>query len=685
MSGIELKSPDSTHEFNALYPFHTPRTCSHAKVAHGDHECCVVEGRLWHKQMGEHRDHGKATLRFVKSKWVYVPVISVNQESRRGVRQAQEKERLLNQEPEEITIYNCLRESSVKFRLMMILTGAFFVVELVTGVGIGSLALVTDAYHMLSDLVALIIGLYASWALMEGADQVYTYGKQRAELVGALVNAASLVALCIQLSIQSLSRFIDYATYTGGGSPCQELQNSSMLFILVAALGLCFNILGLFIFTGCDCFSPVEDDHGHSHGGDDHGHSNGGDDHGHSHGGKQCTGHGPAKQASHEHSHSTKPDHGHSHDVAPAHGHSHSTGSNHGHSHGGKACTGHGEAKKPNMTTNTDHGHSHSTKPDHGHSHDVAPAHGHSHSAKVDHGHSHALTPALGHSHSAKVDHGHSHAVAPAHEHSHSTGLNHGHSHGGKACTGHEEAKKPIMPTKSDIGHSYVAAPSSEHSHSFYEKPVKKVRKKKTADEDDHGHSHAGGGGHSHADMNVQAMLLHVAGDALGSIAALFAGCLIMFVEASWACYADPAMSLFITILILIGTTPLLISSAKQLLDKVPDDIELEDLLDDLFQVHGVHGIHDLHIWARTHAVVVGTVHVSVEEGTFIGPLMDEIKHIMHEHGVHNSTVQIELVNLSKIGGGTIFCTDPVCDDDAIGMRLCCESSYSSVRSSTQI
>jgi Co/Zn/Cd efflux system component len=79
-----------------------------------------------------------------------------------------------------------------------------------------------------------------------------TYGWARAEVLGALVNAVFLVALCFSISVESLKRFYDP----------EEIHDPQMILI-VGALGLLVNLLGLLLFA----------EHGHSHGG--HGHSHG--------------------------------------------------------------------------------------------------------------------------------------------------------------------------------------------------------------------------------------------------------------------------------------------------------------------------------------------------------------------------------------------------------------------------
>ena len=180
-----------------------PSRCEHPKVVHDDHEDCVIHGRLVHRHLQDpaakslassasledndsetgpsmrFEDHGEATMRFVNSKWTYVPVVEVKSGMRRGEALQKHLEGIRN--TRQTPILN--RPKSRKFILMMALTGSFFLVELITGVAIGSLALVTDAYHMLSDLVALVVGLYSAYATEQRTDRhSYSYGKQKMEV-----------------------------------------------------------------------------------------------------------------------------------------------------------------------------------------------------------------------------------------------------------------------------------------------------------------------------------------------------------------------------------------------------------------------------------------------------------------------------------------------------------------------
>ena len=92
------------------------------------------------------------------------------------------------------------------------------------------------------------------------ASKKNTFGWIRAEVVGALVNAVFLLALCFTIFVEGLQRLV-----------VTETIENPQLLLIVGSMGLLINIIGLILFGG---------DHGHSHGG--HSHDEDGN-HGHSH------------------------------------------------------------------------------------------------------------------------------------------------------------------------------------------------------------------------------------------------------------------------------------------------------------------------------------------------------------------------------------------------------------------
>jgi zinc transporter 1 len=76
-----------------------------------------------------------------------------------------------------------------------------------TGYAVGSLALVADSFHMLNDVMSLIVALYAIKLSGQQSDHRYTYGWHRAEILAALTNGVFLLALCFSIFLEAIGRF----------------------------------------------------------------------------------------------------------------------------------------------------------------------------------------------------------------------------------------------------------------------------------------------------------------------------------------------------------------------------------------------------------------------------------------------------------------------------------------------
>lgn len=121
---------------------------------------------------------------------------------------------------------------------MITMTLLFFVVELVVGYVTNSMALVADSFHMLSDVLSLMIGfiaLYLSESKKPNKRLCFGYG--RAEIISALINATFLISLCCSITMKAVQRLI---------KP-KKLEDVKLILI-VGAIGLIINIVGLFLF-----------------------------------------------------------------------------------------------------------------------------------------------------------------------------------------------------------------------------------------------------------------------------------------------------------------------------------------------------------------------------------------------------------------------------------------------------
>lgn len=142
-----------------------------------------------------------------------------------------------------------LEPKQARLLCMLCLTFGFFVVEVVVSRLTGSLAMLSDSFHMLSDVIALLVALLAvRLSDQTAATSLNTFGWIRAEVMGALVNAVFLTALCFTILLEAVERYTEP----------HEIENP-MVVVWVGALGLAVNLVGLLMFHGYA-------GHGHSHG-----------------------------------------------------------------------------------------------------------------------------------------------------------------------------------------------------------------------------------------------------------------------------------------------------------------------------------------------------------------------------------------------------------------------------------
>jgi solute carrier family 30 (zinc transporter), member 2 len=214
-----------------------------------------------------------------------------------------------------------------------------------------SLAILSDAAHLLTDVAGFGIALLATLMASAPASKHYSFGLARAEVMGALASILSLWVMTAGLIVEAYSRTVSW--YNG-----ENIDVDGKLMFIIACIGVVVNL----------CLSCVfMEDHGgafHSH---DHDHGSG-HGHGHDHG------HPDIEKNSHKED-SCKDDHRHGHDHED-HGHDHSHGhdhdhndhDHHGHDHGHDHCGGESEldrlvAQSPGYGTTV---HDHSTITHHG-------------------------------------------------------------------------------------------------------------------------------------------------------------------------------------------------------------------------------------------------------------------------------------------------------------------------------
>ncbi|KAK3054286.1 Zinc resistance conferring protein [Extremus antarcticus] len=480
---------------------------------------------------------------------------------------------------------------STRILILLAIDVVFFLVELIVGYTSHSLALIADAYHMMNDVLSLCVGLWAvQVANKRSSSRTYTYGWQRAETLGALINGVFLVALCFTIFLEAIQRFVEL-----------EPMTSPQLVLVVGCLGLASNLLGLVLF------------HDHGHGG--HGHSHGG----HSHGDEEA-----AAEEGHAHPYQDEEDRrladpaGNIEDVLPA----------------TRIAGYQGSTAADSETTAVETSSPLTPKVSSGSRSGKQRRHSRSHSRVFSGVDDIPVTPnAFRRSiiDASRLDphgeddwEGDEDVLEDDHQdtHTHQPLLN----GNGPANYGATNQK--------DISHR-------EHNHA---KPKEE-----------------GQGGHSHGDLNMRGIFLHVMGDALGNIGVIATALFIWLTDFKWRYYSDPAVSLFITCIILSSAIPLCKAASRIMLQATPPGINTDHIKEDIEDLPGIVSCHHLHVWQLSDTKLVSSLHVQVDfdfkgdgSARYMG-LVQAIRKCLHEYGIHSSTIQPE------------FCLDPEHDHSAQG------------------
>jgi len=128
-------------------------------------------------------------------------------------------------------------ENSKKLMVALGLTTTFLIVEVVAAFITQSLALLSDAAHMFTDVAALAIALAAIKIGKKAADDKRTFGYQRFEILAALFNAVMLFVVAIYIVYEAYQRFTNPA----------EIQSVEMM--IVAVIGLVVNLISMKILS----------------------------------------------------------------------------------------------------------------------------------------------------------------------------------------------------------------------------------------------------------------------------------------------------------------------------------------------------------------------------------------------------------------------------------------------------
>jgi cobalt-zinc-cadmium efflux system protein len=140
--------------------------------------------------------------------------------------------------------------------------------------------------------------------------------------------------------------------------------------------------------------------------------------------------------------------------------------------------------------------------------------------------------------------------------------------------------------------------------------------------------------------INIRAAILHVLGDALGSVAALLSGAVIL--TTGWM-RIDPLLTLVSCALLLAGSVQVLREGLQVVMEGVPGHLDLAIVGRAMAAVPGVRGIHDLHIWTLSSGHIALSAHVDLDTLEEWSGLLGRLRQLLAEHfEIHHVTLQPE-------------------------------------------
>lgn len=555
----------------------------------------------------------------------------------------------------------------------------FMVIEVIGGYISHSLAILTDATHLMTDVGAYALSIFALVAASRAANAQYNYGWHRAEVLGTLISVFTIWALVGAICLEAFSRIwniyecslipqstsLDQMSATGlsfgntsalhsppvatgkGSSGNSKPNGNPLVETLLSSTGsplssppagysehavadaishcvpidskimIIVGVLGMMVNLVCACILYFGGSHGHTHFGG--GKCDGGhshDDHGHSHGDGSC-------ESSED----------------ECHGHSHND--HHGHSHGDSPC---------------DHGHSHDDCSDDHHSHDDC-----NHS-NADAG-SHACISDAAEGSEIGEDGVEEREEAP------------------KLSSCLAESGRPSSPKRVQFKHSASLATldvRGEEDNDIAneaelddpeEEDEAEEEDDDEADDDEHSHSHDDDHGHSHdspcgskgsrkhkkkkkSGFAIHAAFLHALGDCVQSLGVIIAGIFIYVCNvtkfgvpsSAHSIYnlADPLSSILFAVITLKMTFKLIFDILAILMESTPESVDYKGLSTALQGIDGVVSVHDLHVWSLAQDFTACSVHLVANNHVEV--LFEAQRICEKEFGIGHHTIQVDPV-----------------------------------------
>jgi cobalt-zinc-cadmium efflux system protein len=147
----------------------------------------------------------------------------------------------------------------------------------------------------------------------------------------------------------------------------------------------------------------------------------------------------------------------------------------------------------------------------------------------------------------------------------------------------------------------------------------------------------------SHEDMNMKSTYLHLISDALSSLGVIVGGIVIYYFNIYWI---DPLLTIIIGIYVLKESYEILKQAVNLLMQGVPENINIHELVEELQEIDGIKNVHHVHIWGLNENNIFFEAHVNLKQDILISEaarIYENIEHELKEHfGISHITIQFE-------------------------------------------
>lgn len=147
----------------------------------------------------------------------------------------------------------------------------------------------------------------------------------------------------------------------------------------------------------------------------------------------------------------------------------------------------------------------------------------------------------------------------------------------------------------------------------------------------------------SHNSLNVKATYLHVLSDALASIAVMFGGLVLMFVNVPWL---DPVLTIAVSLYVAKEAWPIIVQTTGILMQDSPK-LNYKAIIRDIKKIDGVENVHHIHAWQMDEHRIVFSLHINCQDMMLsrVEKIYSQIERLLRKkYGVSHVTIQAECV-----------------------------------------